>query len=185
MKGANAIIVHRSHLVAQGLKNVLHASHVVVKEILQELPVTSTMMGWKDCLWVIDVEFLEKIQPYFPQIKKNQNLIVVVAPDEKEPSPSLKFDEVILYSDNAQRIAQKLEGLLHQWKPKNKNNQLTEREVDILKLIARGDGNKQIADKLFISVHTVITHRKNITGKLGVKTIAGLTLYALINNLTD
>ena len=61
--------------------------------------------------------------------------------------------------------------------------QLSEREVEVLKAVAQGYANKEIADKLFISTNTVITHRKNITEKLGIKTIAGLTVYAIMNNL--
>ncbi len=62
---------------------------------------------------------------------------------------------------------------------------LTERETEVLKLVAMGCSNKTIAEKLFISVHTVITHRKNITEKLSIKSISGLTVYAILNNLID
>lgn len=44
---------------------------------------------------------------------------------------------------------------------------------------------KDIADRYNISIHTVITHRKNITRKTGIKTVAGLTVYVLLNNLID
>ena len=47
----------------------------------------------------------------------------------------------------------------------------------------RGLTNREIADQYFISIHTVISHRKNITRKTGIKTIAGLTVYALLNNM--
>ncbi len=60
---------------------------------------------------------------------------------------------------------------------------LTDREIEVLRKVAQGYANKEIADKLFISINTVITHRKNITEKLGIKTIAGLTVYALMNNI--
>lgn len=63
--------------------------------------------------------------------------------------------------------------------------ELTEREKDVLSLVALGHINKEIADKLFISVHTVISHRKNITEKLGIKSISGLTVYAILNKLID
>lgn len=58
---------------------------------------------------------------------------------------------------------------------------LSEREKEIITEVARGLTNKEIADKLFISVFTVTTHRKNISRKLGIKSIAGLTAYALMN----
>jgi len=62
---------------------------------------------------------------------------------------------------------------------------LSERETDVLKLVAKGFSNKEIGEKLFISIHTVISHRKNITKKLGIKSISGLTVYALLNKLIE
>lgn len=62
---------------------------------------------------------------------------------------------------------------------------LSAREKDVLRLVATGLSNKEIADKLFISIHTVVTHRKNITDKLGIKSISGLTVYAIINGIID
>ncbi len=52
-------------------------------------------------------------------------------------------------------------------------------------LPAQGLLNKEIADKYNISINTVITHGKNISRKTGIKTIAGLTLYALLNELIE
>lgn len=62
---------------------------------------------------------------------------------------------------------------------------LTTREKEILVSVAKGLLNKEIADLHNLSIHTVITHRKNITRKTGIKTVAGLTVYALLNNLID
>ncbi len=62
---------------------------------------------------------------------------------------------------------------------------LSARETDVLRLVAQGFSNKEIAEKLFISIHTVMSHRKNITEKLGIKSISGLTVYAIINNFID
>ena len=50
-------------------------------------------------------------------------------------------------------------------------------------LVAKGLSSKEIADKLSISVHTVNSHRKNITHKTGIKSVAGLAVYAMIHNL--
>ena len=60
---------------------------------------------------------------------------------------------------------------------------LTEREIEIIRLIAKEKSNKDIADELFISVRTVETHRKNIKSKLGISSTAGLTRYALEHGL--
>ncbi|MDR2409417.1 MAG: response regulator transcription factor [Bacteroidales bacterium] len=65
------------------------------------------------------------------------------------------------------------------------NGDLTDREIDVLIAVAKGLMNKEIADKLNISIHTVISHRKNITRKTGIKSVSGLTVYALINNLIN
>ncbi len=62
---------------------------------------------------------------------------------------------------------------------------LTDREMDILKLIAEGHSNKQMADILFLSPHTINTHRKNIMAKLQVNNTAGLVMYAVKENLLD
>lgn len=63
------------------------------------------------------------------------------------------------------------------------NKELSSREIDVLKLIVKGITNKEIADKLNISLNTVLTHRKNITAKLGIKTVSGLTFYAIMNGI--
>lgn len=62
---------------------------------------------------------------------------------------------------------------------------LSKRERDIIRTIAQGKANKEIADELFISVHTVATHRRNICSKLGIHSSAGLTIFAIINHLVD
>ena len=62
---------------------------------------------------------------------------------------------------------------------------LSERERDVLVHIVRGLTNKEIAAKMFLSVHTVNTHRKNIMNKLKIHSPAGLTIYAIVNKLVE
>lgn len=62
---------------------------------------------------------------------------------------------------------------------------LSERELEIITLIAEGFTNIQIADSLCLSAHTINTHRKNIMGKLGVKNTAGIVMYAVKTNLVS
>lgn len=65
------------------------------------------------------------------------------------------------------------------------SEQLSQREREIIACIAKGMTSKEIADKLCLSVHTVTTHRRNITGKLQIHTQAGLTIYAIVNKLVS
>jgi two-component system, NarL family, response regulator NreC len=90
--------------------------------------------------------------------------------DESKVSIQKKFKEVLSLVNNELEYP-------------TENSELSERESVILKDVALGLSNKEIAEKNFISPHTVITHRKNITRKLGIKTVSGLTIYAIINKL--
>lgn len=63
----------------------------------------------------------------------------------------------------------------------NKSSTLSSREIDVLRLVATGLSNKEIADRLNISTNTVMTHRKNISSKLGIRSVSGLSLFAIMN----
>jgi regulator of cell morphogenesis and NO signaling len=65
------------------------------------------------------------------------------------------------------------------------SEQLSDRERDVIIALVQGMANKEIADHLCISVNTVITHRRNIARKLQIHSPAGLTIYAIVNNLVD
>ena len=62
---------------------------------------------------------------------------------------------------------------------------LTAREIEVLVLVVKGLINKEIADRLNISLTTVISHRKNITEKLGIKSVSGLTIYAVMRGYVE
>ena len=68
---------------------------------------------------------------------------------------------------------------------KQENGLLSLREIEVLRLVVQGYINKEIAEKLNISLTTVITHRKNITEKLGIKSVSGLTIYAVMQGLVE
>ena len=69
--------------------------------------------------------------------------------------------------------------------PTTKEKILTNREVEVLSLIVQGFINKEIADRLNIGLTTVITHRKNIMEKMGVRSVSALTIYAVMNGYVD
>lgn len=96
------------------------------------------------------------------------------------------YDAVIRINDSEVKIEETLLNCLN----KNQNNQteqegLSDREKEILISVVKGMSNKEIADHHSISIHTAITHRRNITRKLKVHSISGLTIYAIINKLVD
>ena len=68
---------------------------------------------------------------------------------------------------------------------KDKLEVLSDREKDIIICVAKGMNNKEIADYLYLSVHTVTTHRRNISNKLQIHTTAGLIIYAIANKLVN
>ena len=93
------------------------------------------------------------------------------------------FQQLYIH-DEAENIIEKLEGILNSIVQKSADElheELSPREVEVLQLVAQGYINKEIADKLNISFNTVLTHRKNITAKLGIKTVSGLSFYAMMN----
>lgn len=65
------------------------------------------------------------------------------------------------------------------------NQILSPREIEVVSLVVKGFINKEIANKLNISLTTVISHRKNITEKLGIKTVSGLTVFAITNGIIE
>lgn len=70
--------------------------------------------------------------------------------------------------------------------PETLNRQiLSNRELEVLSLIVQGNINKEIADKLNIGLATVITHRRNIMDKLGMKSVSALTIYAVMHGYVD
>lgn len=73
----------------------------------------------------------------------------------------------------------------HKTEDTSNQEELSDREKDVLVQVVNGLSNKEIADVLCISAHTVITHRKNITRKLNIHSTAGLTIYAIVNHLVD
>jgi len=71
------------------------------------------------------------------------------------------------------------------YKNREHNSSITGREIEIIRLIAEGNSNSDIAEKLFLSIHTVYTHRKNIMRKLQLKSPVELVLYALNSGMVE
>ena len=96
-----------------------------------------------------------------------------------------KYDESISIFDDLETLSKKIAGLLNVVSEEEMDNQdtLSQREKEIVICVVKGMTNKEIAEKLFLSIHTVITHRRNISKKLQIHSAAGLTIYAIVNKL--
>lgn len=97
------------------------------------------------------------------------------------------FDETIGVFDSIDTLKEKFDKLLDTELQTNTEdiNTLTAREKEIIVGVVKGLTNKEIANELFLSAHTVISHRRNIARKLEIHSSAGLTIYAIMNKLVE
>jgi|JFJP01.1.fsa_nt_gi DNA-binding CsgD family transcriptional regulator len=145
----------------------------------------------------------------FPELAGN--FLVIATPEELEKNTSLirqilpvtgnvqflaiNFDLIAVASmpsislnDSSALICYKVNEILNSLdanQGKENDTELTRREIEVLQLLTKGYSNKEIADHLFVSTHTVISHRKNISEKTGIKSASGLTMYAILKKIID
>lgn len=119
--------------------------------------------------------------------RRNKTFVLTAGGDMKETANQLSSNFYLNDTAPLEMIIDRMEQMFnnesHTNVETNGNKGLSLREIDVLQEIVRGITNKEIADKLNISLNTVLSHRKNITAKLGIKTISGLTYYAIMNGL--
>lgn len=98
------------------------------------------------------------------------------------------YDDTFTLYDDPEVLKEKLNKLLNvteQEEERTGQDVLSSREKEIITCVVKGMTNKEIADSLFLSAHTVITHRRNIARKLQIHSPAGLTIYAIVNKLVE
>lgn len=127
----------------------------------------------------------QNIRSTYPEMQ--HTALAALATTVRDDELMRQFDSVINIFDPLPQVVRKLHAAIeqNQTNPYSDSHDLSDRERDVLILVARGMANKEIAERLNISIHTVMSHRKNITHKTGIKSVAGLTVYALLNNLID
>ena len=111
--------------------------------------------------------------------RKSRIMLLTAHGDQSSESfaPTLPIDE------EKESLLERLERFVEQLgrQAESLPQELSPRETEVLKLVAKGFMNKEIADQLNISINTVLSHRKNLTAKLGIKTVSGLSFYAMMN----
>lgn len=98
-----------------------------------------------------------------------------------------KYDESFSIFDDLNVLATKV-SRLQDIRPEEEvdgQEALSQREKEIVICVVKGMTNKEMAENLFLSIHTVITHRRNISRKLQIHSAAGLTIYAIVNKLVE
>lgn len=105
-----------------------------------------------------------------------------------DPSILHAYDECITLYDNVETLRSKILCLTNETDNEEETNTgetetLSQREKEIVICVVKGMTNKEIAERLYLSIHTVNTHRRNIARKLEIHSIAGLTIYAIVNKL--
>lgn len=183
------LVVTPSSVLSKGLEGVLaERGEFDVAEVLSDLSrVSGTLLRNMDVVvldpQVLDYSDRQNIRALLPECAGVVALRTVLADDELYR----QFDDTIGLYDSPVTIVHKLRKAAGAQKETQAadSSELSAREKEILVCVAQGMLNKEIADRFNLSVYTVISHRKNITRKTGIKTVAGLTVYALLNNLIE
>lgn len=184
------LLIENSPILIEGTSNILRSlGNIEISKVVPNCDKALTLLtGYAPSIIIADTRLVGYQTAQFINTCKEKNTsiaIVALQTNFISQEQLYLFDGTISIEDNIQSIQSKLKTVLSPETEKegNDNFDLSIREKEVLVAVAKGKTNKEIADELNISIHTVMTHRKNITGKTGIKSISGLTVYALINNL--
>ncbi len=195
MSKSTFIICEKSYLIRKGLISIIEK--IPDTQIIQQFDSEDEMKNlsnFESDFIILNPNLLNTKTQHILQKISNQadgetRNTQIISLSQKLKLTTLNYAEYINIDDSQNIILAKLKTLIgnrETSKPKSEaTEEISKREVDILKNIALGLSNREIADKLFLSTHTVVTHRKNITRKLGIKTVPGLTIYAILNKIIN
>ena len=188
-KKYKVVLIEPSEIVATGIAEIINGNpEFCVVQILSNPTYYNANNNDIDIIiinpTVIDYNERLDIRSYFGG---TNSALVALTHSNYEESVLRQYDDCIGIYDNTARIIQKLKNAMEEnaENPKSDINELSTRERDILTAVAKGKTNKEIADEFNISIYTVISHRRNISQKLGINSIPGLTVYAIMNKLVD
>ena len=185
------IICEASEMIAIGLAEIIdsmaqfdvvarldspeHLSEKITASDANLLIVDPMLLGFHN------KDFLSQLGKEHPQVT-----MIALVTSYLDHSMLTPYSGIIEINDTRSKIISKMDEFVQGETAKNTDDvELSKRETDVLVAVAKGMMNKEIADQMNISIHTVISHRKNITRKTGIKSVSCLTVYALLNNLID
>ncbi len=183
------IVITKSYMVSNCLSGVILDAFGAVQtltEVNDQDSIIELIDSPKPVIICTDLFFINK---YIRQIKSIPENTLIIPVYDFSSSKRSDYPFAIDIGYDKRKIIDLLnKAANHLTDISNKTNttkELTRREVTILRLVAKGLTTKNIAEKLNISDQTVSSHRKNICSKLEIKTVSGLTAYAIINGLIE
>lgn len=188
----SVLIIEPSEIIYKGLAMVINenSSLSVLRQVTSSDNLNSIIIKNNPDIIIVNPTLLNAskcdLNNHIANIQSKIPVIALIY-QYVEPDVIKQYDDVIDIREASNKIIRILLKAIENEHNEDSQDltELSEREKDVLILIAKGQMSKEIADELNISVHTVISHRKNITKKTGIKSIAGLVAYALLNNLID
>ena len=184
MRIAGFILVVDSYLVRKGMVSILNRIQGVrvLKEFGAGDPFMTYLKGHKVDYVIMGQSEFERSADLFISSPELLERTVLIHEDRSQQDTHT----IIHLQENKESIIRKIQNLLDPGNPSESealSTKLSPRETTIVRMVSMGLTNRQIAEKLFLSAHTVMTHRKNISSKLGIKSVSGLTIYAIVNNI--
>jgi DNA-binding NarL/FixJ family response regulator len=184
---AKVLLAETSYLVRKGLISLLeHTDNVTeLKAVGHPDTLMLTLKEYSPDVLLLNPAIALPVshEKLLSTLNDNARIIYIINTPLPQDSPS---NQISIF-DTKNKLIEKITHQLQPYKAKDTGKdepeELTPREKLILKHVALGKTNKEIAATLFISTHTVISHRKNITRKLDIKTVSGLTVYAILNGI--
>lgn len=192
MNKINVILIEPSPIIREGFKHIIENAPDITLTFSTDKLSSAQMHFFKADVIILNPRIVagENMQQTIREIqreinKQNDGVAIVALHTHYESVNTMKlFDNVIELECEPSTLLEKIRSAQQTTEANHQENcELSSREREVLIAVAQGMTNKEIADKLNISIYTVIAHRKNITGKTGIKTISGFTLYAMTNGL--
>ena len=182
----NIAIIEPSHIIFEGISNVLMKFkkdfYLYRYNDLEELKHSTSKENFN--VAIINPSVIQNRLADFVKLKNNCQGIFWLALVYSffDDEVLQKYDDTLSVNASPGQIYNKI-GQYNPASDKVQQEDLSDREIEVLVQMVKGLANKEIADKLNISIHTVISHRKNITDKTGIKSLSGLTIYAITKKI--
>lgn len=184
-------IADSSTIIRSGLAMTLkRLPHLRIQpiEILSSMALTDCCRTQMPDIVIVNPSFghFFDVDVFLDRYKESGVKVVALVSSFVDSSLLTKYNDSISIFDDFETINSKIAKLIDEPKEHddvNEQDVLSHREKEIVVCVVKGMTNKEIAEKLFLSIHTVITHRKNISKKLQIHSASGLTIYAIVNKL--